>query len=434
MFKNQELQLNDYKKSYENIPVSLDSLDAAIMAGFQKAKKEERKKKRSYKWVYSFVAAAVILLGFFATIRVSPAFANAIANLPGMEKIVEMVKFDKGKMSAVENDYYQKIGTSAEKNGMRVTIDGVIADESGMVVFYTLTPEQKKEYFDIQAAKIISLEGKHLDPGTTGFGSPSNEEGMDRYTGELEFYFENKIQGKKFQLDLSLEGEEFSIPFTLTKDIKVSQKYTINKTIEIEGQKLTVVSAEVSPLRTGVHVKMDPNNTKQILALEDLRIVDEKGETWGGINGGVTGSIISADEQIIYLQSNYFHKPEELYVVINKLQAVEKEDMTLVVDTEKLQILKQPPGNVLSSLKIEDNNLVFTMNVKKFHGDPFGEIKDVYGNVIETHGGFFRTSDEEGIKEFGIEMPDMKTVKGPITIELSAYPAWINGEAKVRIK
>ncbi|MCM3719459.1 DUF4179 domain-containing protein [Fictibacillus phosphorivorans] len=137
MFKRKEEQLNDFKKEYDHVPLSLENLDQAILTGFNKAK-GERKSKRKRKSFYSFIAAALLFIGLFSSIRISPVFANYIAEIPGMEKIVDLIRQDKGRMAAVENKYYQELGVSSEvKNGLKVTLDGTIADEMGIVLYYS---------------------------------------------------------------------------------------------------------------------------------------------------------------------------------------------------------------------------------------------------------------------------------------------------------
>ena len=80
---------------------------------------------------------------------------------------------------------------------------------------------------------------------------------------------------------------------------------------------------------------VDPANTKEIFGFEDLRLVDEKGETWTSINNGITSSGARDDDvNIYYLQSNYFEEPKELYLQFNKLMAMDKDEAFLLIDTD----------------------------------------------------------------------------------------------------
>jgi hypothetical protein len=440
MFNKEEEKLQDYKKMYDNIPVSIESLDAAIMAGFQRAKIEEVKKPRPKKWIYSFVAAAVLLIGFLTSVRLSPALADYVTVLPGMEKIVEMLRFDKGKMSAIENDYYQEIGALEKKKGLEVIIDGAIADENGLVLFYTLTADQKQKNLFIEHFSLASQDGEKLNYSEASYNpTHSSTEGKNSYNGTIEYFFEEPFNASELELNLIIKGDivgEYKIPFNLNKDIEVKKTYKLNKTISIEGQNITFLSATIQPLRVAINVKKDPNNTKKILNFDDLRLVDENGETWNKISNGTTARKISENEEIIYLQSNYFRQPEELYLALNKLQAIDKEEAFVVVDVEKEEIIKQPKGNILTDVEVKGSYIDFTMPIKdEFPYFLFSRILDGEGKDINAESSSSdMVSEEEIIKSFGINIPNLKKQKGPISLELSFFPAWIEGDVKVRLK
>lgn len=438
MYNNEEEKLQDYKKMYDNVPVSLESLDAAILAGFQKAKNEEVKKPRRVKWVYSFVAAAVLLIGFLTSVRLSPALADYVAILPGMEKIVEMIRFDKGKMSAIENDYYQEIGASASDNGLKITIDGAIADEKGMVIFFSLEAErqQKNLYFD--GFKIERQDGKELLYAVSSGSSLNSEKGETHFSGTIDYYFEKDLDTKEFNMELKISGDtsaEFTIPFSLTKDLKLKKTYELNETVSIDGQKVTFISATVYPLSVAVHLKYDPANMKKILNLDDLRLVDENGEVWNKVNNGVTATNISENEHIIYLQSNYFRQPKELYLALNKLQAVEQDEKFVIVDVESEKILKQPEGDYLREVKVEGGYLQFTMvTEEKFSNYIFGRVFDSEGNELQSGSFTVGTREDIGETNFGIQIEKLGKLKGTVSVEVNSFPSWIEGDVKVRLK
>ena len=55
-----------------------------------------------------------------------------------MDKLVEYIHKDKGLEGIVANNYYQKIDASQTKDDVTLTIDGVILDETGMVISVAL--------------------------------------------------------------------------------------------------------------------------------------------------------------------------------------------------------------------------------------------------------------------------------------------------------
>ncbi len=312
----------------------------------------------------SLAAAAILFIGFFTSVRLSPAFADYITVIPGMEKLVELIRFDKGKMMAIENDYYEEINVSEEKNGLTFTVDGVIADEESMVLFYSLESSEKQKELTIEEVHLERVDGKKLDFGSYSGGRDFiSQEGETSFNDIFEYHFQTPLKERSFRLRVKVKNErqteEYLLKFELKKDIQKKKTIKLDKTVTIEGQKITLEKAEIYPLRVAVHVKMDPSNTKKLLEFEDIRLVDEQGQTWNKIADGVTASRISDDEAIIYLQSNYFNEPKELYLILNKIQAVDKEDANIVIDTQKKQILKQPDGNLLTDLIVEGNTCRF---------------------------------------------------------------------------
>ena len=325
-----------------------------------------------------------------------------------------------------------------EKNGLTFTVDGAIADEESMVLFYSLESSEKQKELTIEEVHLERVDGKKLDFGSYSGGRDFiSQEGESSFNDIFEYHFQTPLKERSFRLRVKVkkeqQTEEYLLHFELKKDIQKKKTIKLDKTVTIEGQKITLEKAEIYPLRVAVHVKMDPSNTKKLLEFEDIRLVDENGETWNKIANGVTASRISDDEAIIYLQSNYFNEPKELYLILNKIQAVDKEDANIVIDTQKKQILKQPDGNLLTDLIVEGTHVGFKIPAKdEFNYHLISGAKDRNGNEIESPE--TSMSHYDGKMEIGIHMPGLTAEMSPISLELSFYPSWIEGEGKIRIK
>ncbi|GGA60409.1 DUF4179 domain-containing protein [Ornithinibacillus halotolerans] len=435
MFNNEEEKLKKYSESLDKAPISELELDAAIMKGFLNAKEEKKVKRSGLKWGLSVAFVAIILLTFITSIRVSPAFASYVSTIPGMEKIVEMISDNKGMMTAIENEYYQEIGASMEKNGLQITIDGAIADEQGIVLFYSWDWE-KKTNPNVDKVELQKASGEELD-NVSSFYATYYGDSESTNQGMMEFYFQTPYDTNDFLLNFEVSGEEYNIPFSLNELVKTKKVYDVHETVQVEGQKIDVTTVEVYPTRVLVHLEVDSDNTMLLLDFEDIRLVDETGETWGGIANGFTASGGHTDkERIIYLQSNYFHEPEQLYLVFNRIQAIDKEEAYLVIDTEKEVILEQPKGNRLRNLEIDSGTLSLDIHAEReFNGHIYGEVKDADGNILDSNSSFSRTTDEELVNKMGISFEkNLEKYKSPITIELVYYPNWIEGEAKIKLK
>ncbi|CAG9621919.1 DUF4179 domain-containing protein [Sutcliffiella rhizosphaerae] len=435
MFKREEVQLNHLKQEYENTPVSLDSLDKAIITGFNRAKAEEKKLYRKKNGFSSLLVVALLIIGLFSTIRVSPAFASYISSIPGMEKIVEMIRDDKGRVAAVEHQYYQDIGVYDKNDSLQVTIDGAISDEMGIVLFYTLESDKKIKEIMMDEVEIKAHNGTPLDGKTISYGQPyHSDDRKNSFNGTIEFFFQAPLTTKEYVVDIKVKGKQFSLPFTLN-DYKAKKEYPVHQTLELESEKINVEKVTIYPLRAVVHLEMDPNNKKQILQLDDLRLVDENNEVWGKILNGITKSGDIDSEQEIYLQSNYFKEPKELYLVLNKAQAIEKDETTIIVDTEKLEILKQPVGSNLDNVRKEHGELSFDLHTEKeFNYFIFSEVIDAQGNEISKTSMSAYYDYDNGVNRIGMKLPVLKPAQNPITIELAFYPQWIKGEDKIKVK
>ncbi|MES9685805.1 hypothetical protein ABWK22_23450, partial [Gottfriedia acidiceleris] len=136
----------------------------------------------------------------------------------------------------------------------------------------------------------------------------------------------------------------------------------------------------------------------------------------------------------VFLQSNYFKDPKELYFVINKLQAIDKEDEYLLVDTETQKILKQPNGNFLSDIVKEGDTIFFTLNTKKeFNYNMIGSIFDANGKEIESNESYIGGSVSNK-QRIGFKISSRQKYMNPIKINLVYFPSYIKGDVKVRVK
>ena len=139
MFENEEEKLREFRSELEDLKIPNDQLNQAIHDGFRIGDAELREKRRKRRRsLWSLTVAAVFVLSFATSIKVSPVIANAVAALPGMDKLVEYIHKDKGLEGIVANNYYQKIDASQTKGDVTLTIDGVILDETGMVISVAL--------------------------------------------------------------------------------------------------------------------------------------------------------------------------------------------------------------------------------------------------------------------------------------------------------
>ena len=443
MFRKEETKLGKWKHEIEQVRVTDDLLEEAIEQGFYRAKNTHaiiRQRLYVKRGIWSIVVAAILFITLVTSIRVSPVMANAVATIPGMEKFVDFIRDDKGLVSAIKNDYYQALEISTEKEGVTLTLDGVLADEQEMVIFYTIKGTEKNERFQLDLPDITDRQGKDIMKyGGAEPGQDLDTKGFEQ-TAKVNIRFKDDIVINEYEFNFKATAKsdqrtiDFNIPFAVDKVRMPTTRYPLNETILIEGQKIIIKQIEISPLKVAIHVSVDPANTKEIFGFEDLQLVDEKGATWTSINNGITRSGARDDDvNIYYLQSNYFEEHKELYLQFNKLMAMDQEEAFLLIDTGNEKILQQPKDMRFSNLTVNGKYINIKMRGEEgYHHHPFSTITDAVGEEFYISSSGF-SGEYEGQIELSLELPD-DTFENPIKLHFDGYPNYISGKAKIKIK
>src|SRR5690606_4684952 len=201
------------------------------------------------------------------------------------------------------------------KNGLELTLKGVIADESGMIIYYRVAANDP-ELLDSVDLRGISLlhGGKEMGTGFSySFFHQDGDLAIEdeiRVHGEKEFEYSRSMQ---FELELKFTDEHetvMSIPFELKQPIAETKSYPIAKEVVINDQKIWSDELNISPLRAELKLRADESNSMRLLSVRSLELIDEHGEQWGAASGGVI-SMGTFDEKgySLYIESNYFRDP-----------------------------------------------------------------------------------------------------------------------------
>lgn len=434
MFEKEEQMLEETKNRLEKVEVPEQLVNDAIQQGVLQAKNKKQKRKKT---LWAFSVAAILLLTFVTSIRVSPAFASAISAIPGMDRFVHLVQLDKGMKAIVENDYYEPIGKSQIKDNMTLTVDGIIIDETGAEVFYTLEAPHSLEGMGYQVVKVFN-DGHEL-VASVGYDLPDQETAnriVDKFSfvfGETEQFTSNKFE-IQFDVEQNNKTTPFNVPFTLKKEIKPGKIYTLNETVEIEGQQIKVKKIKIYPLRVAVTLEFNKQNKMKILQFEDMRIEDENGEIWSSIRNGISGRGENQNKENTYfLQSNYFKEPKELYLKFDKVQALPKKESYLLVDFAKKEILEQPSHGKIEVLNIGSNTieLKYYPIRENYMYTLFSQGENAKGEIVDIPGQSNHGNDKE---QFSINTLDEKDIINPVRLDFIAYPNYLDGSASIQIK
>lgn len=444
MFEKEEEKLQELKQHLDVIEIP-SNIDTFIQSGI-KAAKGKKRKSRSFQW-RSLVASLLLISTLLTMINVSTSFAGYLSNIPGLEKIVEIVRFDKGLLSAIENDFMQPVGVSDEHNGLMITVDSVIVDEEKMVLFYTVKSNSDIDHLMLNDIKLLDTTSNQELQASISIGSIPLVKGVPS-TGTIDFHIKDLRWPTSMTLSFTMNEEQtdnsthkWELPFTIDIDqyTGMKEEYVLNETVPIQNQLITVQKIIVFPTRIGIHLLFDPKNNTKIFNFDDLRIVDEDGEQWGSISNGVSATHLNDNEWIVFLESNYFKKQKELYLEFSSVRAIKKEELEVVVNVDQQKIVKAPSDGRILSVETTGNDLTFVLmkdpNLdQRYTYSLFeGEFIDANGVGFSAESHFAYNQGDSDTQISGVVLPTLD-FQNPITLTLSDYPSRLKEKEIIRIQ
>lgn len=372
-------------------------------------------------------------LSLLFSIRVSPTIASYVAKIPGLEAIVLAVGRDKGIKDIVDNHYYEEINVTQNKDGLSLTLQGVIADYSGFVLYYDADAP-----FELFLEKVQLFQGE--DEIECGCSFTHNASNQTNISSSVDFSFLEPIAytSKDFKAvfhfnDKDKGNIEITIPFSLQNEIAQEKVFNANRTVDVQGQKLTIKQIRRSPLKLALDIEVDEENTMQIIALEDIAVVTESGERREtDRNRSSIYRNNSNGKFTVYLQSNYFDDSESLKLIIGAVQAVPKGEDFIEVDFATQKIISKP-DYLDWDISVEQQSLKTA--AKKWDNRErhmfFVSALKADGTVLEFAGGSYADDDEY---LYATETFKKYDGKAKILIDYYFNPIGQNIELKIPLK
>ncbi|MFS0554303.1 DUF4179 domain-containing protein [Brevibacillus sp. 179-C9.3 HS] len=427
-------------------------IDSYIRKGMEQAK-ELRQKRNRNRWIRissSLVACSLVLVLIFS-IRHSPAIAAYVSTIPGMEKIVEFLRDDKGLQLAAENNLVQHIGASGSLEGVTFTIDQVLADEKRMLLFYTLKNTLNDKEVALHKIELFDQTGKEWEHGAS-WSSLGSEDSViqdridilideeteipDAMTAKITLEIDNIKQDTPLMVDFAVDKNKYK---TLEKKV-----YPVMKEVTVDGQRFTIEQITVFPTQTEVSIRFDPANKKHVFDFDKLRVVNEKGQTFAFWGNGVPVRDNGENGKVYHLESIYFVESEKLYLKANGIRALDKDQLQVVIDAKNGTLTKVPNDRLqLKALRQVDDVVGMDFSLKVPSQDYHSHISlgngliDDLGNEYDyVQGTSSSASDDESIQNYSL-LYKRKTNKGTpshYSFILSSYPERLQGTFSVEIK
>ncbi|MGO4111597.1 DUF4179 domain-containing protein [Paenibacillus sp. YAF4_2] len=432
---------------------SEDSFTSAIRTGVERARLQGRRRRRSRLTVQMAASAVIVLVLLTACIRVSPAFANLVREIPGLNGVVELIKGDNTLTSAMNHEFIQPVNVSDSKNGYTLTVDGVMADQQRIVIFYTAEGPNVSEDALTSDYKITDGNGEQLEAmiGSNYYSIGQTESEKEEATSihdMIDIMLGDGVEVPdiiKFNLKLGGKWHEVDIPIDHSRFEELREEITLNKEIEVGGQHFIIEKALVTPLQASVTIRREPDARIRANSFLKLALVDEKGRRWE-TKGGF--GMLDDGTTTLTFQSNYFEKPKHLQLVADGLLLSPK-GQKLVINTETGETLETPDEQIrLKSAKSTSKgiNLVVEAShldsVDIVYGYWLLEYKGMFHDQsgksypIEDYTGGSTTGDgsiSKGMYEAYYTIPN-KPYKQPLTFELYQYPGYVEEPVNVVIK
>ncbi|QDS34824.1 DUF4179 domain-containing protein [Brevibacillus brevis] len=427
-------------------------IDQYIRRGMEQAKELRQNRSRN-RWVRvgSSLVACMFIFVFIFSIRLSPAVAAYVSSIPGMEKVVEFLRDDKGLQLAAEHNLVQNIGVSGSVEDVTFTIDQVLTDEKRMVLFYTLKHPFTDKKVALHKIELLDQTGKEWEYGVSwssmGSEDPVNQNRIDIIMNEATVIPDAMTAKVTLEIDHIKQESPLSLDFAVDKSkYKTLEKkvYPVMKEVTVDGQRFTIEQIAVFPTQTEVSIRFDPANKKHVFDFDKLRLEDEKGQTFAFWGNGVPVRDNGENGRIYHLESIYFLEPEKLYLKTDGIRALDKDQLQIVIDAKTKTLTKVPNDRLkLTALRQVDDVVGMDFSLKVPPQDNHSHISlgynmtDDLGNEYDyVQGSSSSATKDESIQNYS-RLFKRKTNKGTPThysFPLSSYPERLQGTFSVEIK
>jgi hypothetical protein len=393
------------------------------------------KKNRARSRIIKSVIAATLL--FLVSVNTFPSLALALVKVPGLNKLIEVVSFDKGFKNVIAKGNIQEVNTSIENNGAKFTVTTIAGDELKLWIGYEL------EGGNLVLQKIIKFknkaDGKYLPwiGYTPVEGEKYIEVHMDRLVKDFQMEVEIYKDDSSFHTPLSQLDEKtisdveyaFEKNKITTLNIPISLNDKIYKSIlsvfNIQGKEFKseigtfkIEKLELAESRSRVYCRLISEENELVDVLVP-RLIDGEGKNYSSPNDFTSRT---GNNTLCLELSGGVNSIEGLSFMCNGFRYINKQDKFITVDLENQRI--EPNNLGISLIGIESSNVILNVPQSdiKFSFEAKNEkgkkvvIKEISVSPKEKTG----TSLEEIVKFKFKELKDKKIILNVDSVQYDA--------------
>ncbi|WP_370829729.1 DUF4179 domain-containing protein [Clostridium sp.] len=334
------IYFDDEKLKYENIEIP-EELDFMI-----KKTLKEGQERRRFKTIYKYgIGIVSTFLVFVLLVNIFPTVAYAMSKVPGLDKLVELVTFDKGFDNAIEEGLVKEINFEEEQNGVKLKLNTIAGDWKRLWVGYEILGE-------IDLGVDVSVISEDVAGWSTFYTEPysiTNEEGgqesyieisFDKFNEEFKLEFNIYDNEKYIESNLNKEYlASFSVPIKLEEEIFNSELINIpidNTVINTEIGDIEIVSLKSSKTRSVMEFKLN-SDIYDYMTFENPRFIDDKGNEYKISSFYVSKGV---ENNFVEFQGEIKEDIKSLTFIFDNLYYAGKDDRKIIVDLKNKVVEK----------------------------------------------------------------------------------------------
>lgn len=395
-----------------------------------KKEKGSRKNKVINNIIKSVVAA---MLTFVVSVNIFPNLALALANIPGLNKLIEVVSFDKGFKNVIDNGNIQEVNTTIEDKGVKFSVTTIAGDDLKLWIGYEI------EGKNLVLGKMVKFKNQVDGKDLAWIGYPP-EEGKNY----IEVHMDRLVKNFKMEVEIYTDDPSFHKPisqldekaisdmrhiFEKNKIITLSIPISLNdkiynkdlRVINIKGKEFKseigtfkIEKLELSKSRSRVYCKLI-SDENELVGVLIPRLIDGVGKNYSSPYDFTSSSNIENNTLCLEL-SGGITSIEGLSFTCNGFKYINKQNKYIAVDV-KNELMK--PNNLGISLIDIDGPMVI-LNVPKKDIEFSFEAEYEKGNKV-------------AIKEISVSPKDIRGLSSEEIVKLK-FKELIGGKINLKVE